>query len=135
MAENVGGSDIFGSGGHLWLWGPRPQAVKSLRTVGESGAARMVLGTYERRAVIQGRDGSAAYLVAASDAALTVLESAIETLRHDGTVCSWEDDAGRSGDALVVEDYQRLGQREYNPAGTEVWQAYRAVVVDLLGSF
>lgn len=133
MAENINATTPFSSGGHLWVWGPREQAVKGLRTVGESGEGRMVLGNYSRRCVIESLDGAPAVLKATGDAALNAIEDNIEAMIADGSIMSWEDDAGRTGDALVVEAYVPVGNRQYSVAGGEVWQLYKCYLRELLG--
>lgn len=116
MAENVNGLDLFGSGGHRWAWGPPAVTEKKLGTAGTIGEAG--IRTHVGSATVR----VAGVLKAADNAALTALEQAIEQLAADRTACTWEDDIGNTGEAMVVVEYQRSGQRQYG-TGT-VWQFY-----------
>jgi len=146
MAENIGGSDLFGSGGHVWHWLAQDQSAKLLQTVGTSGAARMVLGDGPMVAVISGRAAGGTQIApallkasgnsrAAADTGLDAIEAAIEAERRAGEPRTWEDDAGHGGDWLVVTGYEPLGPREYGRQGDDwvCWQRYRATVMDLSG--
>ena len=142
MSENVGGSDIFGSGGHIWLWGPRLARAKTIRSVGISGAARFSLGNFERPFQIRGKGGPALLKAsgaskAAADTALNALWDAIEQLKDDGTISSWEDDQGRSGDALVITELIPAARRLYGKTGDThyAWQHYLCSGVELEGAF
>ncbi|HUW99674.1 MAG TPA: hypothetical protein VMY35_01745 [Phycisphaerae bacterium] len=146
MAENIGGNDLFSSGGHVWHWTAHEQSANVLQTVGTVGAARMVLGDGPKVAMIAGRSAGGMQLApavlkaegdskAAADTAMDALEDAIEAERKAGEPCSWEDDAGHTGDYLVVTGYEPLGPREYGREGDDwrCWQRYRATVMDLSG--
>ncbi len=141
MAEHVNNKPLFASGGHVWQWEAEAIAPKTLRTVGTTGAARMVLNVGERAAVIAGRGGGPAVLKAsgssraAADAALSVLEDAITALRRSGQAVPWEDDQGHTGTLLVIDDYRPAGPRVYGQAGGTwfAWQFYTARVLDLAG--
>jgi len=144
MAENIGGADLFGSGGHAWRWGRAPVGAKEFTAVGLTGAGRIALFTGAQPCVISGGDGAAggegpAVLKAsgaskaAADAALDALEAEIETLRRSGEEKTWEDDCGRSGSNLVVVGYERVGGRRYATVGSTVylWQFYRCTLAEL----
>ena len=142
MSENVNGSDLFGSGGHVWTWAEPVQSRKDLRTVGTSGQAGWPIQTGGREGLITGK-GAGGLLKAAgndraaADAALDVLEKAIEDLWRAGTVCAWADDQGHSGSGLQIAGYRRLGRREYSklPDTTwRVWQRYQCRVLELSGT-
>ena len=135
MAENINGGDLLGSGGHTWIWGPRALSRKILRTAAVAGAYAYNTCVGERAGRIAGRDGGPAWLVGASDAALSAIEADIEALLHNGTVCAWEDDAGRSGASLMVTEYQRVGERQRAVDGGSVWQQYTLSVIELAGGF
>lgn len=136
MAEGVGGSDIFGSGGHTWLWARRPIREKQLSTVGTGGVAVIHLNAGPRGVQIVGAKGAPAILKsgavqdtkALADAALDTKEAAIETLIANGTVSSWEDDRANTGSYLKLTAYNRVGPRIYARPGGKwvVWQFYVA---------
>ena len=141
MAENVNGSDLFGSGGHVWQWGEAPVDRKVLGSIGVVGEAAATLRVRSCPVTITGRTGSPAILKATgadraeADAALDVLESAIRTLQRAGTQCSWEDDSARTGSALLIQDYRRQGGRKYSQTGGtwSVWQDYTVTAIELTG--
>lgn len=140
MAENVNGSDLFGSGGHVWRWDQQRQLAKQLGTVGVIGESRMVTHAGARPVEICGRDGGPAILKATgnsraqADTAMDALEAAIEDLRAAGTECTWEDDCARTGAHLVIVDFIRA-DRTYNKAGSTwtAWQRYRVRALELWG--
>ena len=144
MSENVNGSDLFGSGGHVWTWGERRRTRKRLMTTAVAGEVSMVIGLGARPLTIQGRSAAPALLKtsghasrALADAALDVLEAAIENLIDWGTECAWEDDCGRTGGMLVLEQYVPVRDRQYSrgsAGGTwTAWQYYRARGTELWG--
>ena len=143
MAENVGGADIFGSGGHAWRWASAPVAAKQFSAVGMTGAGRIVLAVGAQPCAIEGGDGGTpggpAVLKAsganraAADAALDALEAPIEALKRSGAEQTWTDDCGRTGSNLVVVDYVPAGGRHYATVGGTVkaWQFYRCLLAEL----
>ncbi|MFB3893217.1 MAG: hypothetical protein ACE15C_14470 [Phycisphaerae bacterium] len=140
MAENIGGSNLFGSGGHVWHWRSAEVARKQFGTIGVDGDGSITLRAGSAVAVIEGRDGGGAVLKvtgqanrAAADAAMDALENAIISLKQMGTENTWEDDCARTGSHLVIEDYQRMGGRLYSADGAICWQFYRCVVRELSG--
>lgn len=142
MSENVGGVDLFGSGGHLWIWDAPAVSQKVLEAVGTYGAARMTLGGSPRICTIAGDAGGPALLKASAaskalaDAALSALELAITDLQLLGTAAGWEDDAGHTGSDIVVDQYIPAGPRRYSTGsdGTVyVWQPYRCRLIELSG--
>ena len=142
MSENIGGADIFGSGGHIWMWGARLSAAKTIRSVGVSGAARFSLGNFERPFQIRGKAGPGLLKAtggdqAEADTALNVLIDVIELLKTSGTISSWEDDQGRSGDALMITDFQLAGRRLYGLTGSPygAWAHYICGGVELEGAY
>ena len=135
MSENINGSDILGSGGHVWIWHDRNRAIKVMATVGVGGQASMLLGAHGRLLTVAGAEGAPAVLKASSNANLTALEAVIEALCNSGSAVSWEDPEGRSGSALVLLSYRRLGHRHYGASGTPVWQFYRLEAMENSGGF
>ena len=142
MAENIGGADLFGSGGHVWVWNPVAANRKVLQTVGTYGAGSLIVNVGPRTGVIQGRlDGPAVLQAtgatrAIADAAMTALEDAIEDTVCTNAAYDWEDDHGHTGtESLEVVDYIRVGPRKYGRSGADwaVWQHYRCTVRDLAG--
>lgn len=148
MAENVGGSDLFGSGGHAWRWGKAPVGAKEFTAVGMTGAGRITLTVGSQPCVIEGGDGSrqkggpavlkaSGASKAAADAALDALEAPIEALRRSGDDKTWEDDCGRTGSNLVILDYARVGGRWYAKSTVggdttwHVWQYYQCLLAEL----
>jgi len=127
MAENVNGSDLFGSGGHTWSWGSPRVTEKVLGTAGTTGEAGIRTNVGSAPVRIAG------VLKAANNAALTTIEAAIEQLKADRTVCAWEDDQGNSGSALVIVDYARQGSRLYAADGAQVWQRYACLAEERHG--
>lgn len=147
MAENINSVDLFGSGGHLWVWQGRQVARKILQTVGTRGAARMVTALPPLVCMIDGFGGAAAVLKgsglsrALADAALDAVESPIVALEASGAAKAWEDDQAHSGTALVIDEYMPLGHREYatQTAGAVTThyalQRYRCRLIDLSGGW
>ena len=142
MSENIGGSDLFGSGGHVWLWGAKGVSAKVVGSVGVAGVARFVLGTGGRPFQVVGKGGPALLKAsdstkAAADAALNTLIDAIQNAVDTGTIYSWEDDASRTGDALMIASFQPAGPRRYGRTGGawQAWQYYTCGGIDLLGEF
>ena len=142
MPENVNGQDLFGSGGHVWSWGERRRTRKRLSTTAVAGEVSMVIGLGARPLTIQGLGRAPALLKVAghgtralADAAMDVLVAAIEDLIDLGTECTWEDDCGRTGSVLVLEEYSPVGDRQYNSAGGtwSAWQSYRVRATELWG--
>ena len=141
MAENIGGTDLFSSGGHVWHWQPAPVADKRMTSVGVRGAARIVTAIGARTCLIAGKHGGPAVLKATgasratADAALDTIEQAILAARDGGESQAWADDSGRDGDELVVTAYRPTGPRRYAVVGStwNAWQFYTAEVVDLTG--
>ena len=147
MAENVGGADIFGSGGHAWRWGSAPVGAKEFTAVGMTGAARMVLAVGAQPCTIEGGDGgppggpavlkAGGDTKALADAALDALEAPIEALKRSGDEKTWEDDRANTGSNLVIMDYVGVGGRRYGrtTAGEDetwsVWQFYRCLLAEL----
>ncbi len=120
MAENVNGSDIFGSGNHQWQWNNPAVFEKKLATAGTTGEVgiRTHVGSAPVRII--------GLLKAADNAAMDVLEQVIEGLVAARTPCTWEDDQAPTGLVLVLTQYQRLGGRKYGLQGATptVWQDY-----------
>ena len=142
MPEHIDNLTFLSSGGHTWAWGEAPIAAQILTTVGTSGAARSVLGRSARPGAICGRDGGPACLRAngadraAADLALTTIEGIILGFRDSGAEVAWEDDAGRAGEHLVIDSYQRVGPRRYGrhaDGSWTAWQFYGIRVLDLSG--
>lgn len=140
MAENVNGSDVFTSGGHVWNWQQRQHTSKTLQTAGISGAAQVLISNGPRTVTVEGRRGGPALLKASgatralADTAMDVLEAAIEALIDAGTLCSWEDDRGGTGTSLVVRRFAP-GRRTYNKVGAtwHCWLDYTCEMVELSG--
>ena len=143
MAENVGGADIFGSGGHAWRWGSAPVVAKEFQAIGMTGAARMVLAVGAQPCTIEGGDGgppggpavlkAGGATKALADSGLDALEGAIDALKRSGEAKAWEDDRANSGSNLVVVDYTPAGGRHYARVGEtwSVWQFYRCLLAEL----
>ena len=129
MSENVNGGDIFGSGGRQWNWSSPPVFEKKLGTAGTTGEVGIL--THVGSAVVR----IAGLLKAADDAALDVLETIIEQFKVSRLVCTWEDDAGHTGETLVIIEYQRTGARQYGKKGGVgvVWQTYVVLAEERLG--
>jgi len=143
MAENVNGSDLFGSGGHVWRWAEPQRTRKLIGSAGLRGAWHDLVSAGGLPLTIEGLDGRPAVLRAASaasralaDTAMDALESAIETLVAGGGEYAWEDDQGHSGSRLVLLSYRRAGRRLYAQQGGQwiCWQMYRAAGIELSGS-
>jgi hypothetical protein len=141
MAENIGGTNYFSSGGHVWNWRSDEVIDKRVGTVGVRGQCRIVTHQSSRECVIEGVDGGPAILKAAgadraaAGAAMRLLTEAIEAVRRSGQIATWEDDVGRTGDAIAVHDVQWIGARQYSGDGTICWQFYRATLVELTGKY
>ena len=137
MAEHINNLDLFGSGGHRWLWDSPAQAVKQVATVGVQGAAAMVLWNGPRPGVVSGILRGSGSNRAGADYALSQLEEAIEKLVQSGEAVGWEDDHGHQGQSLRVVRYQRQGHRDYGATGAntyEAWQSYHCVVSEQEGN-
>jgi hypothetical protein len=134
MAEHVNNSNAWiASGGHVWLWDKRDLVDKRITVPGLTGAGRMVLVAGSRRGRISGREGApGALLKGANGATISGYETTIENLIAAGTAVSWEDDMGRSGTALVLLGYRRVGYRFGD--GNQVWQFYELDVEELGGA-
>jgi hypothetical protein len=140
MAENIGGADLFGSGGHIWIWTEGQAMDKQLGTAGTIGGGNLRTYIGPARWRIEGKRGPA--ILAASnstranaDADLDILEEAILSRRRSGTIYGWEDDQGHTGAALIIDDYQRIGRRTYEHRGSTwtVWQRYQCAGRELTG--
>ena len=124
MSEHINNQQLLASGGHQWLWSDIARAEKALATVGTVGVFSYVVSAGGRPGVIVGELRGTGGNLAASQAALTALEAAIETLCLTGAMVSWEDPQGRSGSYLVLGRYQRQGPRGIAAGGKAVWQRY-----------
>jgi len=124
MSENINGQDLLASGSHQWLWGDKERASKSLGTPGAAGVYSYLISTGARPGRIVGTLASAGEDVAACDAAIDLLEKAIEDLCDLGTELTWEDDRGHSGTHLVLLAYRRMSGRTYAASGKTCWQQY-----------
>ena len=128
MAEHIDYQDVFGSGGHRWTWGDRPSVRKRLATTRTSGEAQILLHTGALPGRVDGvLKASGAATRAAADQALDALEADVRDLETAGVAVEWEDDAGHSGEALVLERYSPQGPRVYGyqPGETPTWQAWQ----------
>lgn len=142
MSENINGYDLLGSGGHVWRWGEIKTTGKRVGTAAISGVYSMVTHVGGRPCRIEGRDDGPAILKAsaadkaAADAALNALEQNLVDLETDGGEVSWEDDAGRSGTALVIAGYTPV-RRVYatSATGVEAWQYYHLDMYENEGAF
>jgi len=130
MAEKINGSNMLSSGGHQWHWGDVPRAEKALATVGATGVFSYVVSAGGRPGVIVGELRGTGANLAASHAALTALETALEALSLSGAKVAWEDPQGRSGKHLVVTRYRRQGARGCAGGGKAVWQRYALEIRD-----
>jgi len=139
MAENIDGDNPFASGGHRWIWGPRPTLDKRVGALGTYGEARTVLRRAGRPGVIVGvLRVSGESDRADADAAMTAIEDSWEGLITEGGSYSAEDDQGHSIDALSVDAYRAIGPRQYGQAdggNWDVWQRYEARVTNLTGAW
>ena len=141
MSENIDGKDLFGSGDHIWDWGPVDQAFKDVRTVGTAGQASWAIQTGPRPGRITGHGGPAVLKTDGhnslflADAAMDSLVAAIENICKSGKVCQWEDDRDRTGDQLQVRQFRRVGARRYTHQGIKwgVWFEYECLVLELSG--
>jgi len=140
MAENINGSDLLGSGGHVWRWGPKNITAKGINPAGIAGEFSMVTALGARSCTVTGKRGEALLTAAgaskaAVDAALNALENAIIALETTGEECTWEDDQGRTGTALVITGYVK-GAREYQQGATwAAWQHYTLGMKENDGAF
>ena len=132
MAENINSVNMLSSGGHQWMWSDIPRAEKVLSTVGVHGTWSYVVSAGGRPGVIVGELRGTGASLAASHAALTALEVALEALTLSGAEVTWEDPHGRSGSYLVLVRYRRTGPRGHNVAGTAAWQRYALEIRDNL---
>ena len=143
MSENINGSDMLSSGGHVWLWDDVGITRKSVGSVAIRGAYGQVTAVGVRAGRITGRDGSPALLTAsgatkaAADTAMTTLEAALEDLIVFGDEVAWEDDHGHAGIALVLLKYARSGHRKYGRSGSDwvVWQNYNLTFEERTGGW
>jgi hypothetical protein len=137
LSENVGGVNLFSSGGHRWSWGRRQPRAKLFSATGVSGEGRIVLGLPGTPAVIQGVLRGAGATRALADTALDALETAIKALVTSGQAKAFEDDEAHTGDSVVLETYDPHGPRLYGQTATAVvqaWQYYSVQVRDLTGT-
>jgi hypothetical protein len=136
VAEHINNLDLFGSGGHRWVWAEPGQTVKQIQTVGADGAAAMVLANGPRPGVVAGLLKTSASGREAADTALSALERQIEALVKSGEISPWEDDHGHGGQFLRIAAYRRRGAREYGASGSDtvVLQAYECAVVEQSGN-
>jgi hypothetical protein len=70
-----------------------------------------------------------------ADRLLTMYEDAILEIVDLGSALTWRDDMGRTGQSLVLTDYERIGHRIHGTQGTayHAWQLYRLRGVELDG--
>jgi len=136
MAENIGGSNVFSSGGHRWIWGERQTVEKIATAVGVAGGALAHLLDGPRPGRIAGILRATGASRAAADSALDTLEAAVETLVRATGASEWEDDQGHTGTHLKVTRYVRQGRREYpkEAATWHAWQRYVCEVIELDGA-
>lgn len=139
MSENINGTDLLGSGGHVWIWSPAQVVRKTVGTAGIIGVYGAVISIGAAPCLVAGKGGSAALLKAtgagkaASDTALNAIETAIEYLVKAGGEYPWEDDQSHTGTALQLLSFVRVRERLYNAGNTAVWQYYRLVAQELNG--
>ncbi len=136
MAEHIDDIAMLSSGGHRWDWGQPIVHGKTLQTIATTGAAHIVTSNGPRPVTITGMLKVSGGDKATVDAAMGQLLKAIEIVRMIGKQCDWEDDAGRTGDALVVKDFN-VQPGTYSPAGGggtwTLWQSYRIEAIELKG--
>ena len=136
MSENINGSNLLSSGGHVWRWGAIRKTGKRVGSAAIYGEYSMVTAVGARPCRITGKGGGPALLTAsgasraAADTALDALVAPLLTLEKMGTEVSWEDDAGRSGVALTVERYTPV-RREHGYDGSN-WRAWEHYTLDLV---
>ncbi|MDD4891362.1 MAG: hypothetical protein PHU85_15685 [Phycisphaerae bacterium] len=143
MSEHIDNLDLLGSGGHVWLWDDRVREQKVVGSAGIVGAYSMITSLGERAGRIAGKNGARAVLKATgaskavADAALNVIEAAIEAYCDLGTEVEWEDDQAHTGTALVLVSYRRIGGRLYGASGASVavWQFYELILRENNGSW
>jgi len=135
MAENLGGSNPFSSGGHRWEWGDRPYTRSGSQAIGLTGAVSQLLSIGATPGRVIGILRTTGATRATADADLTVLEQAIIAKAVSGDVYAWEDDAGRTGSSALVLAYRRIGARRYSKTGSTfgAWQDYEAALAELGG--
>ncbi len=140
--ENINGvTSWLASGGHEWFWSGVIKRNKSVPSAGLKGEFYSVMSVGARQGLITGRRqrGKAIMKVtgqasrAACDAALGAIDAEIEALEESGTPVAWQDDRGRTGSQLVIDEYSP-GVREYAADGTEAWQFYTLTVKELTGT-
>ena len=144
MSEHINNLELLGSGGHVWLWGSRNRVSKLVGVAGTAGEEFMQTQLGARPGRIAGRNGRPGILKGFgetnqdADADLTAKENAIEALCDGDVAVPWEDDRGRSGPRLIVNNYNTVGERTYGnePEGQKsVWQFYTLDVIDLDGAW
>ena len=120
--------ELFSSGGHRWQWGRAAVTRKDLATAGTRGVGSMTTHIGAQQVTITG------ILKGATDLAVNLLETDITPYVAYGSIVAWEDDQGRSGDALQLTDYIR-GKRLYGKVSgvSVVWQHYTVMGRELLG--
>ena len=146
MSENIGGDNLFGSGGHVWQWTPAAVADKTVGTISVRGAARMVMTIGPAFVRILGRDGGPALLKGTSEVSFSKANDdleeqifAITNARELGVAVAWEDDQGWTGKAIVVTGFNRVGPiYQASDGGTpeifSQWQYYTAELMELQGA-
>ena len=116
MPEHINNLDLLGPGGHVWLWGTRTRVMKLVGVAGTAGEEFMQTQLGARPGRIAGRFGRPGILKGygdtneAADANLTATENAIEALCDGDVAVPWEDDKGRSGTRLIVNNYNQIGR-------------------------
>jgi hypothetical protein len=144
MAENIGGTNPFSSGGHRWAWGDLPVRDKRIAPIHTEGAINIRLGTGPVAGAVVGVLKTAGHATRAlADQAMTMLEDTIQLLVMAGQSQQAEDDAGHTIDELIVDGYarqitdrQRGGNRAYFRDGSgnwACWQRYVCRVTSLTG--
>jgi hypothetical protein len=141
MAANIGGTNLLTYAAHTWKWGSPIIAQKILTTVGVTGGAVVHLSAGPCPVVIEAADGQAAVMkvssttVALASAAMDSAENAIIAKANVGAPLAWEDDMGRTGLALLVQKYDRVGPRSYSKDGSTVYalQSFRITAMELDG--
>ncbi|MFA4945757.1 MAG: hypothetical protein WC789_13800 [Lentisphaeria bacterium] len=140
MAENIGGTDLLGSGGHVWHWLEKPLVEKRLTSVGATGEGRIVLASGGMAFRIVGAHGEPPLfrvsdaVLATAKTAMNAIEAAIQSLRDSGVPQTWEDDVGRTGSYLVITSFVP-GPRQYGYSGStwQIWETYELAGVELAG--
>jgi len=134
MTENIDSKTLLSSGTHRWHWGDKQRASKQLGTVGAAGVYSYVVAIAGRPGRILGTLAVTAANVDACDAAMDVLEAAIEAYCDSGDAVAWEDPEGHSGANLVLRSYRRTGGRTYGTDGLSCWQRYAIEIYENLGA-